>query len=174
MIAKKGAAIGPAEGRIVHIASCAPYSPHSSSNRSCTCWTDGEEQERGGGKRGARGGQERARTTATTTTTATTVKVNGDGGGGNSGGGNDGDSSGDDDQDGAPCRSVVYAVRISACVGARARLVGSGSRCCIQDEVRLETFVDSSGGKGESLHVSKRPAGRAPRPSRVSMRDPEQ
>lgn len=161
----------------MHIASCAPYSPHSSSNRSCTCWTDGEEQERGGGKRGARGGQERARTTATTTTTTvTTVKVNGDGdgGGGNSGGGNDGDSSGDDDQDGAPCRSVVYAVRISACVGARARLVGSGSRCCIQDEVRLETFVDSSGGKGESLHVSKRPAGRAPRPSRVSMRDPEQ
>lgn len=68
-------------------------------------------------------------------------------------GGGDGDGDGDGDRDGAPCWSVAYAVRVvGACVRARARLVG-GSRCCIQDEVRLETFVDSSGGKGESLHI---------------------
>lgn len=80
------------------------------------------------------------------------------------GGGDIGGRGGDDDDDdgggGDPCWSVAYAVRVSACVRARARLVG-GSRCCIQDEVRLETFVDSSGGKGESLHVSSNAAGRA-------------
>lgn len=128
---------------------------------------------------GGRGGQERARS-ARTTTTRTTVAaaaatVNGYGGddsggrggdGGGGGGDGDDDGDGDGDRDGAPCWSVAYAVRVSACVRARARLVG-GSRCCIQDEVRLETFVDSSGGKGESLHVSNGRPGRGPRPGRV-------
>lgn len=84
--------------------------------------------------------------------------------GGSGGGGGDGE---DDDRDGAPCWTVEYTVRVSACVGARARLVGS--RCCIQDEVRLETFVDSSGGKGKSLHVSSaRCSDRAASPSEIS------
>lgn len=97
-------------------------------------------------------------------TVAAATTTNGDGGGDSSGrGGDDGDDDEDEDgggdRGGAPCRSVAYTVRVSACVRARARLVG-GSRCCIQDEVRLETFVDSSGGKGEPLHVSSGRPGR--------------
>jgi len=97
--------------------------------------------------------------------TAAVATVNSNGGCGGDENENENENEDDDgggDGDGAPCWSVAYAVRVvGACVRARARLVG-GSRCCIQDEVRLETFVDSSGGKGESLHVS---SGRPDRPA---------
>jgi len=106
---------------------------------------------------------------------ATTVNGNGGDDSGGRGGNDDddddggGDGNDDGDRDGAPCWSVAYAVRVSACVRARARLVG-GSRCRIQDEVRLETFVDSSGGKGESLHVSSGRPDRAACPSARAVR----